>query len=238
VIETPDHDKQIADQSIPQVTRVLRAYRDRVQDLMRDTRFLFVVVFRNQGENAGATLAHPHSQIIAMPIMPRTIEIELRSARDHYRARERCLFCDIVHQELSTASRVVIENKDFVVFAPYASRSPFELFVIPRRHQHNYSVITDQELESLAATLSETVRRLRSALNGPPFNYVLHMAPNMSSKSIWFEEFPTIVEGFHWHIEIIPRLSKAAGFEWGTGFYINPTPPEEAAAYLRQVRLA
>ena len=182
---------------------------------MRDTRFLYVVIFKNYGESAGATLAHPHSQIMAMPILPRTTEIELRSARDHYRRRERCLFCDIIRQEISIGTRMVIENEDYAVFCPYASRSPFELFLAPRKHQHLFAPSSDQEFESLARTLSETLKRLRVALNDPPYNFVLHMSPNMASKSIWFQEFSTITEGYHWHIEIIPRLSKPAGFEWG-----------------------
>jgi UDPglucose--hexose-1-phosphate uridylyltransferase len=237
VIESPDHQMHMADQPVSHIAKVLRAYRERVLDLMRDVRFLYVVVFRNYGESAGASLAHPHSQIMTMPILPRTIEIELRSARDHYQRRERCLFCDIIRQEMNAGSRMVIENKDYVVFAPYASRSPFELFLAPRKHQHTFTTSTDQEFDSLAKTLSETLKRLRAALNDPPYNFVLHMAPNMASKSIWFQEFSTIAEGYHWHLEIIPRLTKPAGFEWGTGFHINPTPPEEAAGYLRQVKL-
>jgi UDPglucose--hexose-1-phosphate uridylyltransferase len=235
VIETPDHTRHLSDQPEEQLAKVLRAYRERLRDLMRDSRFVYVAVFRNYGESAGATLSHPHSQIIAMPMVPSVIEIELRSARDHYSHRERCLFCDVIRQELETGARIVIENGEFVVFAPYASRSPFELFLAPVSHQHDFTQIGDEAIEGLAKVIRETMQRLRAALNDPPFNFVMHVAPNLASQSIWTREFPMLAEGYHWHIEIIPRLTKAAGFEWGTGFHINPTPPEMAADYLRGV---
>jgi UDPglucose--hexose-1-phosphate uridylyltransferase len=235
IIETPDHTKHWADQPPAHLARVLQAYRDRLQDLMRDTRFLYVAMFRNYGENAGATLSHPHSQLIAMPILPGVIEVELISAKEHYNHRERCLFCDLIRQERDSATRIVHENGQFVVFAPYASRSPFELFLAPLQHQHNFGQITNEGTEVLANTLIETLRRMRTALNDPPFNLVIHSAPNLNAKSVWVQNFPTIAEAYHWHIEIIPRLTKSAGFEWGTGFHINPTPPEMAAEYLRSV---
>jgi UDPglucose--hexose-1-phosphate uridylyltransferase len=237
IIETPDHNRHLADQPEAQLIKVLRAYRDRLIDLMRDIRFSYVAVFRNYGESAGATLAHPHSQIIAMPIIPSVIEIELASAYDHYQRRERCLFCDMIRQEIGNGSRMVVENEHFAVFAPYASRSPFELFLAPIRHRHDYTAITEPEIESLAKALLETMKRLRAALNDPPFNFVMHIVPNLNSKSHWVQKFPAMAEGYHWHIEIIPRLTQSAGFEWGTGFYINPTPPEQAADYLRGLKL-
>jgi UDPglucose--hexose-1-phosphate uridylyltransferase len=170
-----------------------------------------------------------------MPILPRVVEIELRSARDHYHHHERCLFCDVIRQERDAGTRVVVDNGRFVTFAPYASRSPFEMFVAPVGHQHDYCLISDEDSELLALTLNETLFRLRAALNDPPFNLVMHIAPNLRSRSILLQEFPTLREAYHWHIEIVPRLSKSAGFEWGTGFHINPTPPELAADYLRAV---
>jgi UDPglucose--hexose-1-phosphate uridylyltransferase len=235
IIETPDHTCHMADQPPAHLARVLQAYRDRLRDLMRDSRFLYVAMFRNYGENAGATLSHPHSQLIAMPILPNVIEIELLSAKEHYNHRERCLFCDLIRQEREAGVRIVHENEQFVVFTPYASRSPFELFLAPLKHQHDFGMITNEGTEALASTLIEALRRLRTALNDPPFNFVIHIAPNLSAKSVWVQNFPTIAEAFHWHIEIIPRLTKSAGFEWGTGFHINPTPPELAAEYLRSV---
>jgi UDPglucose--hexose-1-phosphate uridylyltransferase len=236
VIETPDHTKHMADLPPAHLATVLRTYRERLVDLMRDTRFLYIALFRNYGESAGATLAHPHSQLIAMPILPRVVEIELSSARDHYQARERCLFCDIIRQEREAGTRIVVDNGKYVVFAPYASRSPFELFLAPVHHQHDYCQINDTDTETLAETIAETLYRLRAALNDPPFNFVVHLSPNLKSRSILLQDFPYLADAYHWHIEIVPRLTKSAGFEWGTGFHINPTPPELAADYLRRIK--
>jgi len=234
VIETPDHFRHLAEYPAPHMARILRAFRERVRDLSNDARFLYVSIFRNYGENAGATLSHPHSQLIAMPIIPRVLEIELSAALDHYAHHERCLVCDILQQETDCGKRIVLENEKFVVFAPYASRSPFELLLVPVQHQHDLSLINDDDSEVLGATLVEAVRRLKDALNDPPFNVIVHNSLNLKSYSIWIKKFPWLEVGYHWHISIVPRLAKTAGFEWGTGFDINPTPPELAAEYLRQ----
>lgn len=234
VIETPEHFLHMADYPASHMARVLRAFRERVRDLSNDARFLYVSIFRNYGENAGATLSHPHSQLIAMPIIPRVLEIELSAALDHYAHHERCLVCDILQQETDCGKRIVLENEKFVVFAPYASRSPFELLLVPVQHQHDLAQISDDDSEVLGATLVEAVRRLKDALNDPPFNIIVHNSLNLKSYSIWVKKFPWLEVGYHWHISIVPRLAKTAGFEWGTGFDINPTPPELAAEYLRQ----
>lgn len=237
VIETPEHMLQMADFTAAHLALVLRVYRDRMRDLMQDKRLQYLVVFRNYGESAGTTLSHPHSQIIAMPILPSTIQTEIRSACEYYYRRERGIFCDIIHQELDDGSRIVIENDHYVVLAPYASRSPFELMLAPRRHQHDFTAISDSECKELAVVLKQTLGKLRTALNDPPFNLMIHTAPNLTDKSVWYKEFPNIKDGYHWYIEIVPRLTKSAGFEWGTGFHINPTPPESAAEFLRQIPL-
>jgi len=236
VIETPDHQQHMADQPQSQVAKVLRVWRDRIQDLMRDSRFVYSALFRNYGENAGATLSHPHSQIIAMPVIPRLIEIALSSSCDHYERHERCLLCDIIRQEKADGSRMVSDDGQFVVYTPYASRSPFELVLAPIRHQHDYRLISDAETEDLAKVIGDTLKRMREALGDPPFNLIMHMAPVSRPGSAWGLKYSVIEQGFHWHIGIVPRLVKWAGFEWGTGFYINPTPPEMAADYLRRVK--
>jgi UDPglucose--hexose-1-phosphate uridylyltransferase len=233
VIETPDHHQHTADQPVAHLARVLRAYRDRQQDLMQDRRFVYVVIFRNYGESAGATLAHPHSQIMALPVLPQVIETELESARRHFEHRQRCLFCDILRHEIDHDVRVVQRSADFVAIAPYASRSPFEIFIAPTRHRHDFSQLTDTELLGLAGILRDTAIRLRTALNNPPYNFVLHNSPNLAAISPVWGSAKLIEAAYHWHIELIPRLTKPAGFEWGTGFHINPTPPEQAAEYLR-----
>ena len=238
VIDSPLHNEHLAEQPVSQLVDVLRAYRDRMRDLMRDTRFLYVMAFRNHGESAGATLAHPHSQIIALPVLPNVLETELSSAREHFRRTDRCLFCDILRQEQEARARIVVEREGFAAFAPYASRSPYELFLMPTNHQADFTQLSDQQTVALASVLSETLRRLKSALENPPYNFIIHSAPNLNSRAVAVQEFPHVTDVYHWHIEIIPRLAKAAGFEWGTGFHINPTPPEEAAESLRAVDLS
>ncbi len=235
IIESPLHTQHMAEQSVEHLTNVIRAYRERMTDLMRDHRLLYVMLFRNHGEMAGATLAHPHSQIIALPILPSVLELELGSARDHYRRKERCLFCDILQQEREAKSRIVVQHEAFTVFAPYASRSPYELSLMPNQHHADFTSLTDAECADLAKTLSETLKRLKNCLEDPPYNFILHSAPNMAASSVAVQETPRVQDAYHWHIEIIPRLSKPAGFEWGTGFHINSMPPEEAAESLRAV---
>ena len=237
IVESPVHNQHMAEQPISHLAMVVRAYRDRMRDLMRDQRFLYVMVFRNHGESAGATLAHPHSQVIALPVLPNVLETELHSAREHFRRSERCLFCDILRQEQDAGSRIVVKDREFVAFAPYASRSPYELMLMPVQHQADFTLLSDAQCDSLASTLSETLRRLKISLDNPPYNFIIHSSPNPHAHALTVQDVPRVEDAYHWHIEIIPRLSRAAGFEWGTGFHINPTPPEEAAESLRAVKL-
>ncbi len=237
IIETPQHDRHLALQPVPHLTNVVKAYRDRMKALLQDERFLYAMVFRNQGERAGATLAHPHSQVIALPVLPKILETELRSSREHFRRTERCLFCDILRQEQDVDARLVMDGHDFAVFAPYASRSPYELFLMPKTHSADFTLLSDAHAGSLAATLSEMLNRLKICLDDPPFNFILHSGPNPSGHSMLLSKLPAASECYHWHMEIVPRVSESAGFEWGTGFHINPTPPEEAAENLKAVIL-
>jgi UDPglucose--hexose-1-phosphate uridylyltransferase len=227
IIETPDHDRTLAAMSEPEIERVLWAYRERIVDLKRDVRLKHILVFKNHGYAAGATLDHPHSQLIALPIVPDFVREELDGARRHFGIKERCVFCDVIGQEMRDGVRVIQENADVVALAPYAPRFAFETWLLPKRHGARFEEAPRHEYESLARLLKAVLRRLNRALELPPFNLVLHTSP--------FAEDTADV--YHWHIEIMPRVTRVAGFEWGTGFYINPTPPEEAAAVLRGVRL-
>lgn len=235
IIETPQHDADLPDLPIGDIATVLAMYRERIVDLRNDSRFRYVLIFRNRGSAAGASLAHPHSQLIATPITPRTVAMELESARMHYMAKERCIFCDIIAQELQTHSRIVAADSDFVSWCPYASRFPFEVTVAPRRHSHDFALIDDSLLMKLARHLKEVLQRIKKSLDDPPYNYMLHTAPAYHAKARRPGYWTTIELDWHWHLEILPRLTKTAGFEWGTGFYINPTPPEDAARFLREV---
>ena len=235
IVESPAHETALSELPVEHIAVILRAWRERLTDLCRDRRLRYVLIFKNSGWAAGASLAHPHSQLIATPITPRTVAIELESARQHYRLKERCLFCDILRQELSEQERVVSIDEELVTLCPYASRFPFEMHVLPRRHAADFRRCDDAMLLALARHLRDTLRRMAVALDNPPFNLMLHTAPNPDSHGSERGSWGTLESDWHWHIEILPRLLRVAGFEWGTGFYINPTAPETAARFLREV---
>jgi UDPglucose--hexose-1-phosphate uridylyltransferase len=196
-------------------------------DLHRDQRFRYVLIFKNHGAQAGATLEHTHTQLIATPIIPRILQEEIEGSRRYYELKERCVFCDIVAQETAADGRRVVTMSDrFVVLEPYAPRFPFETWILPRKHDDSFHTLTDyDEFRDLAAILKDTLQRLNRALDRPPFNFAIHTAPVSD----------TALEHYHWHLEIMPTLTRVAGFEIGSGFYINPTPPEDAAQYLREI---
>jgi len=226
VIESPDHAVALASLSEGEIERVLWAFRERITDLKRDIRFRYILVFKNHGGAAGATLEHTHSQLIALPIVPDFVREELDGAKRHFESKERCVFCDILRQEVAAGRRIVHENADVVALSPYAPRFPFETWLLPRNHGARFEEAPRQVYESLARMLKSVLGRMNKALESPSYNMVLHNAP--------FAENGT--EYYHWHVELMPKLTRTAGFEWGTGFYINPTSPEEAAEVLRNVK--
>lgn len=223
LIESPDHQATLATMDERQVADLLWGFRDRVHDLKKDTRLRYVLLFKNHGESAGASLEHCHSQLIALPIVPKRVEEELQGAKRYYDFRERCVYCDIVQQELASNSRLVIETPEFVSVCPFAARFPFETWIIPRKHNSHFESIQEKEIHNLAWVLKTTLQKMDKALELPAYNLIIHTAP--------VQDGP--IDSYHWHIELIPKLTRVAGFEWGSGFYINPTPPEESARYLR-----
>lgn len=225
VIETERHDLDLFDLPEERIGDVFRAYRDRILDLKKDQRFKSVLVFKNHGAAAGASLSHSHSQLIALPVIPKRVMEEMGGCREYFRFRDRCLFCDIIVQEMEQKARIVEETGEFLAYSPYAPRFPFETWIVPKRHQCAYEMIEEGQIKPLAAIFRRTLRRLNIALEDPPFNFIIHSAAFLERAA----------EFYHWHIEIMPKLTKVAGFEWGSGFYINPTPPEEAAKYLREL---
>jgi UDPglucose--hexose-1-phosphate uridylyltransferase len=227
IIETPDHQGSLATLPVVAIERILWAFRERVLDLKQDRRFRYILIFKNHGAAAGASLEHPHSQLIALPIVPLQVRDEVEGAKQHFAQKERCVYCDVIRQEQDSRTRVISENADFVAVSPYAPRFPFETWVLPRRHHSNFEEAPRHEYESLARMIKEMLQRINRALLTPPFNLVIHSAP--------FQE--GLRDLYHWHVEIMPKLTRVAGFEWGTGFHINPTPPEEAAEVLRAVQL-
>ncbi len=226
IIESPDHNKTMADLSLEEMGNVMLAFRERIVDLKRDSRLRYILIFKNHGAAAGASLEHTHSQLIALPIIPKNVAEELAGTKNYHDLKERCIFCDMIRQEARDGDRVVLENENFLVICPYAPRFPFETWVLPKKHYSNFEMLPEEELQSLASILSRTLKKLAVGLNGPPYNFLLHTGPTNTDKD---------TSHYHWHFEIMPTLTKVAGFEWGTGFYINHTPPEDAAAYLRSL---
>ncbi len=233
IVETPDHARGMADLSLEEITCVLTAYRARLLDLRRDLRLRYLVLFKNHGSRAGAALSHSHSQLIAVPLVPPVTVTELKTCRDYFELKSRCILCDIIDFEMQTGERIVREFPDFVVFTPFASCLPFELRLFPKRHSHDFALQSDTELENLAAALKYMLARLKEVLRDPPYNFILHTSPPLNPRPGRPDFWSSIEFDFHWHIELVPRISQIAGFEWGSGFHINPTPPEEAAAVLR-----
>jgi UDPglucose--hexose-1-phosphate uridylyltransferase len=224
IIETPEHNATFANMPIKRVEDVIWAFRDRMIDLKRDRRFKYILIFKNHGEPAGASLEHPHSQLIALPIIPKQAAEELEGAKQYFQYKERCIFCDVIRQELDEGSRVVSENQDFVTLAPFAPRFPFETWIMPKEHESAFDNSPSHVYENLARSLQTLVAKSERVLDNPAYNFVIHTSPVQDASKDYY----------HWHMEFMPKLTKVAGFEWGTGFYINPTPPEEAAKFLRE----
>jgi len=234
MIESPQHISNASDLSVEQIRLGLQTCRERIVDLERDPRFRYVLWFKNYGSVAGAgRIQHCRSQLIATPVTPLRVKEELLGVRRYFGDKERCLICDLLLQERQTGERVVIDSAHMLAIAPFAGRFPFELWIVPKRHACDFSGAKPEELTDLAAVLKQALSRLKAVLNDPPYNYLLHTAP-FRHKRGKIGHWRTIEEDYHWHIELIPRLTRVAGFEWGTGFYINPTPPEESARYLRE----
>lgn len=225
VIETADHTRDLGALTDAEVTEVLFAFKARMVDLRNDLRFRYILLFKNHGEAAGASLEHAHSQLIALPVTPRQVQEEIEGAHRHFEHRERCIFCDIVMQERKERARLVLENEEFVVFTPWAPRSPFETWIVPKRHESNFEAESKERLAYCAQALRSTLKRLGASLGDPAYNFIVHSNPLRDPPSA----------SYHWHIEVMPALTHTAGFEWGSGFHINPVPPEEAAEFLRLV---
>ncbi len=225
IVESPSHSASLIDLSEGQVEDVLWACRERIVDLKRDQRLRFIVVFKNHGSAAGASIEHSHCQLIALPVTPKRVREEIDGARGYFAFRERCVFCDIIHQESNAGVRMVTETEHFAALEPYAPRFPFETWILPKAHQSHFEDADASCFANLAWVLKSTLRKLDKVLEQPAYNFVIHSSPIQEAQT----------QHYHWHIEIIPRLTRIAGFEWATGFYINPTPPEEAAKFLREV---
>jgi UDPglucose--hexose-1-phosphate uridylyltransferase len=235
IIDTPQHINNIADLSLRQIDNILNVYTHRIADLDQDKRFKYVLIFKNYGWVAGGgRIKHSRSQLIATPVTPKRVKEELVGAKRYFDYHERCIFCDLVRQEIETKRRLIIDIDGFIAIAPFASRFPFEIWIMPKSHSCDFVNLSDTQRMALAKILKMTLQKLKIGLNDPPFNYIVHTAPFRRPKAGYWR---TVEDDYHWHIEIMPRLTRVAGFEWGTGFYICPLPPENAAEFLREVKV-
>ncbi len=228
IIQSPYHHKEIPDLLDEEVESIIRMYCRRAEDLRKDKRFKYLLIFKNYGPSAGASLEHPHTQLIALPMVPKNPAEEIGGALEYFEFRERCLFCDILRQEKQEKIRVITENKYFISFCPFASRFTFETWIVPKIHNSFYWAMTDGEIVDLVKILKDVLLRLRVLLSDPAYNFIIHTAPLHQDGDLTY---------YHWHIEIMPKLMRVAGFEWGTGFYIVSTPPEMAAKFLREAKI-
>jgi len=230
IIENPNHALELVDLPVPQIRDVLRVFQMRIRAIEKELHYQYVQIFKNKGKEAGASLSHPHSQLVATPIVPKRVKEEIYGADRLFRTFKECAFCRILREEEASGARVIARTPHFTAFAPYASRFPFEMTLMPRRHSAFFADVREEELTPLAEIVKDVLARLKRTVNDPPFNMVLHQAPNPSLSP---KDWPDVPLKSHWHFEIIPILTKVAGFEWGTGFYINPVPPETGAEFLR-----
>jgi len=225
LIETPDHNQALATLPVDNISDLFMAVRSRFNVFKSDSRILCAQFFKNHGHEAGASLEHSHSQIIAMPVISRLLGEELAGSKAYSVKHGSCVYCDIIRDEVITGDRIVSENDLFVALAPYASRFAYETWLLPKKHSSMFENSTDDAIHALAEIFKDTAGRVDKLLGSPPYNLMLHTAP--------FGD-PSGADHYHWHTELMPVLGQAAGFEWGAGFHINSVPPEEAAKALRQ----
>jgi len=226
IIETPLHNEVIPCMDDEHVEQFLLAYRERYNTLKADPHCKLIIIFKNQGRSAGTSLEHPHSQLVATPIVPLYIRKKLEEASRYYDDTGRCVYCDIIRQGMAGGKRLVMETEEFVVFHPFASRFPFETLIFPKQHQASFGLISADDVKQFGQVLKEVLSRLSRGLSGPDFNYVIHTAPIKDEEEDYY----------HWHLQIVPRLTTPAGFEMGSGMGINVALPEETAEFLRTMR--
>jgi UDPglucose--hexose-1-phosphate uridylyltransferase len=222
IIESPNHDEHPADAKIPQLTLVVNAYIDRLRELSKKPYVKYVSIFRNHGLEAGASLSHAHSQIIATPFIPKTVQEEMKTSKRYWAENGKCAFCNILKRERKS-DRFILENDHFIAFAPYASIHPLEFWILPRKHQTTPANMNKNEKQAFAQTLKTTLHALKRLANDPPYNYGIHLTTNKNAN-----------KHYHWHLEVYPKLAIWAGFEKSTGIYINTVTPEATAESMRK----
>ncbi|MDI6732247.1 MAG: galactose-1-phosphate uridylyltransferase [Candidatus Margulisbacteria bacterium] len=224
IIESPDHLAALWTMGQDQVEAVFLAYRESYQAMAADPRFEAIILFKNYGPNAGTSLMHPHSQIVALPIIPMVLRQKILVAHEYFEEHGHCLYCNLIKKEAALKERIIFENENYFAFTPYASHSPFEIFILPKEHSSDFGKISEQNCRELARVMQTVLKKLKVSLNGPDYNFNLFSAPTHSAESNYY----------HWHFKITPQVTKSAGFEMGSGIFINTVIPEEAARYLRE----
>jgi UDPglucose--hexose-1-phosphate uridylyltransferase len=227
IIESPEHVTNVGSLSAKQIDLVLRAYQERLRHWRNDSRWPCLLIYKNQGERAGATLEHVHSQLVALPSVPKDIADKTASMLKHYASTDRCIYCAMIEKEIDRQERLVSRDEHFIVLCPFAPRFAYETWILPREHAPVFEQSSETDTIALARTLRDTITKLNGALDNPPFNYVIHTSPIAEPAN----------RHYHWHMEIMPQLTRAAGFEWGSGTHINPVSPEAAARLLRDARI-
>ena len=225
-IECPHHETNLAELPVEHIREVVQAWRDRLLDARRDPHLLYAQLFKNHGPDAGASVPHAHSQLIATPMVPITLREEIDFAERYFKMQGECIYCSLIHREKVEAIREVHETANYVAIAAYAARQPFETWIIPKRHHSQFELCHKEEADDLGTILWTLLKKMQNALDGPSYNLVFHSGP--------FHQAP--LPYYHWHVEVLPRLTQLAGYEWGTGSHVNPILPEDAAAILYETR--
>ena len=228
IVESPDHSATLAQMDDAEVEQVVGVYLQRAQSVLEDSRVEHVTLFKNHGPAAGTSLEHPHAQLIGTPLIPHEVRDRLETALGFYDDTGRCIFCTTLEEEREEIIRIVEENEHFAAFVPFAALSPFHLWIYPKRHCASFLSLVEEEVPSLARLLRRTLRRLYDGLGDPDFNFVVRTTPKESEQ----------VRYYHWYLSIVPRLTRTAGFELGSGMFINTASPEESAQFLRGVEVA
>jgi len=227
IVETPKHHLVTALLDNHQVIQIIQAYKVRFLSALKDERMELVTIFKNHGSSAGTSLEHPHSQLIATPIVPQHIRSRIEEATRYYDDHRRCVYCDMLKEEINVNERIIFESSHFVAFTPYAALSPFHLWLLPKRHMSSFPQINDVEMQDFSNTLRVVLKKIYMGLNNPDFNYVIRSCPGPIKETPFF----------HWYLSIIPRVSLAAGFELGSGMFINTSVPEESADFLTNIHV-
>lgn len=230
VVESPLHDDGFPRYPDSHVRDLLSVYQNRSLELSSFPNIRQILITRNSGHDAGAQISHPHSHIVGMPIIPKRIQEEVSGCQGYYRFKERCVYCDIIAQEREDGSRIVLDNDCFVAFTAWAARFPYEVVIAPRVHLSRFETIRPNEIVLLADIMKGVISAIKGSLPRPSLNYIFHTSPTPQARTA---ELTDVAKYYHWHIEIIPKITRIAGFEWGSGFYINPVMPEDSAASLR-----